>query len=213
MELGLNIDFYKNPLDCQDLDWLMLIWRLSGETGGSECKIDMDSIPATYKETMVYKNFYERLTYYRDEKALISDFQEIDDGKEYNIRLSDGFLDAVNRLIKIDFSGYGYELLQPHNTTDFLSQKTSQELRVKLDEILSVLDEELQLSKEDAANIAEAKTIIAEIQEELKSKSAKKHPIREKINTVLSAVGTCNQIKEFVEFVTPLLVTLIQRLQ
>lgn len=214
MELFLNSDLVKAEglKDC-DIDWLRHIWLAAKDTSGSYAKIFMDALPEALRETWIYKNFYMRLVYYRDTEKFIVDFEEVEDEKEYYIHLSDNFTDLVNYYIRTEFSDCGFEYLKPYSKVDPLEQETYQELSTKLGEILNVLSSSLQLSSANAANIKEAKTIIVEIQENLKTGSAQKGSIRKMVANALSAVEACNQIKEFTQFVVPLLRTLLQLLQ
>lgn len=98
-----EIDYFKSPLNAQDMDWLIHIWHASRKSRGFDAIIKMDKVPRKLVETMVYRHLYERLTYYRDIERMIVDFEEREDERAYYIVLADGFLDAVNRYIRIDF--------------------------------------------------------------------------------------------------------------
>jgi len=101
-----QIDYFKSPLNAQDMDWLIHIWHMSKKSRGMDAIIEMDNIPRKLMETTVYRHLYERLTYYRDIERMIVDFEEWEDEGAYYIYLADGFLDAVNRYIRINFPKY-----------------------------------------------------------------------------------------------------------
>ena len=113
MELELNINFYKDPLNSQDIDWLIYIWHMSRKSCVVEATIKMDNVPRKLTETMVYRHFFERLTYYRDTEHIIVDFEEREEENAYYIYVAEGFLDAVNRYIRIDFPKF--KQLAPYN--------------------------------------------------------------------------------------------------
>ena len=182
MDLFLNPELLRNEeLKGDDIEWLKYIWTAARDTSGIYARIFMDTLPKALCDTWIYRNFDMRLQYYRDVEKFIVEFEEVEYEKEYYIHLADNFLDTVNCRIRTRFLETGHELLLPYTKPDLLSQEMCQDLKIELDEVLNVLQGELQLSKEDTSNIAEIKSSIEEIQEDLKMDWYKKAQFRKRL--------------------------------
>ncbi len=217
MQLELKIDLFNSQLNRQDMDWLIYIWHMSAESYGMEAIIDKDKVPTKLKETMVFSNLFERLIYYRDKENLIEDFEEREDNRVYYILLSTGFLDAINRHIRIEFSEYS--LLEPYRKkaimnnsisisnfngnlaiqqgnknskqeNDFLSYENCVELKEILDTLLVTIDENVEVSNDIFDEISEIRSSITEINGMLKETSIPKGKIKSVIDNVLSRLVT-----------------------
>lgn len=213
-----EFDFFNSPLDKQDMDWLIYIWHMSAKSYGMETQIDKSTVPQKLKETAVFSHLFERLTYYKNKENLIKDFEEREDDKIYYILLSEGFLDAVNRYIRIDFQKY--DLLEPYKEraimnnsinvnnfngnlaiqqgnqnskqeNEFLSHKDYAELEDILENLLNVVDNNVKVSNNALVDeINDLKQNIIELRENLRNTSPKKNIIKQGIDNILARLVT-----------------------